>query len=548
MKLHTIPVMLAVFVAPYAVGSGSMTLHPESPGIEVGTTWYEAQHNGTLSRMISQKPDGNVFFVWTNALDESWLERHVFFNSTSLFPDSVGTRLNPLSSLRAGYVTCDATSDNRMVAAYHIVAPMRTAIYVESVVDTFRSEPYIWPHIAVDNVDNVHIVSTAIPAHADSPAAVYYCRTVDAGSTFSAWQTVDTIFHVECEVQASRHSGKVVIAYNHPVSWMRGPSLSDILYVESTDNGDTWDWSAKVNVTGAQPIDTLVPYRDVSAVYDELDSLHLVYTARHMEDTTNLHLSSAIIHWSATVGFTVVYRDTMQGWPCDRNQGQRRLTADTPSLGVDPSTGYLYCVFTASTAGDTSASGWPNNDLWMSYSTDNGLTWSSIVNLTNSSTPGANPDSCDDDEWPSLAEIVNDTVHILYINDKDAGIASAFPSEGARTLNPVLYMKIPVDSVVGIDDVGQEQPVKPLSFGLHSPVPNPCRNSFMVTYEIAKEEMVNLSLYDLAGRLVTTFLSKRQSAGIGTTIYRNSTLPSGIYYCVLEAGAISRTRKVVWLR
>jgi hypothetical protein len=82
----------------------------------------------------------------------------------------------------------------------------------------------------------------------------------------------------------------------------------------------------------------------------------------------------------------------------------------------------------------------------MNYSADGGATWSEPENITNSPTPGCWPMECDSDHWPTLNEVVDDSLYITYINDKDAG---GIPqSEGVDTENPVMYLAIPNPATV----------------------------------------------------------------------------------------------------
>ena len=63
----------------------------------------------------------------------------------------------------------------------------------------------------------------------------------------------------------------------------------------------------------------------------------------------------------------------------------------------------------------------------------------------------------------------------------------------------------------------------------------------------------DLAIYDLAGRRITTLLSGPQSAGEKTVVWDgNDTggreVPSGIYFCRLEAGHQHLTRRMLLLR
>ena len=41
----------------------------------VGQTWWHAQHNSTVGKMVVRDDLGGTHFVWTNALDRGFNER-----------------------------------------------------------------------------------------------------------------------------------------------------------------------------------------------------------------------------------------------------------------------------------------------------------------------------------------------------------------------------------------------------------------------------------------------------------------------------------------
>jgi hypothetical protein len=110
------------------------------------------------------------------------------------------------------------------------------------------------------------------------------------------------------------------------------------------------------------------------------------------------------------------------------------------SIGVDPQSN-LFATFTSWYSTDIAVDGCSNGEVFLCYSNDNGATWTLKGDLTNSHTPDCDAGDCDSDHWSSLAEHVDDNLHILYVNDKDAG---GIPqSEGSITDNPLLYLAYP---------------------------------------------------------------------------------------------------------
>jgi hypothetical protein len=118
---------------------------------------------------------------------------------------------------------------------------------------------------------------------------------------------------------------------------------------------------------------------------------------------------------------------------------------------------------------DNQWAGGANADLWVSVSSDAGMTWDRQRNLTNSYTPHCDPavgDDCQSDYWPSMARwgrqvetgedwsgavIVDPSggtytgdfyLDIQYVNDLDAG-GIGFGDEGTWTYNPIKWFRIP---------------------------------------------------------------------------------------------------------
>jgi hypothetical protein len=545
-----------------------------SPGDTVGTSWYDYQHNGTISKMIVNET-GCVQFDWMNGLDFQASSRHCYYNFGDPPNDKIGVQIDPGIVTRSGYITLDVLSDGRAVAGYHAKLPQWTggsdfasAVAVDLIaclgafnqtfVDTVTQPPVepltpIWPHVAVDPNDNIHVVSHQGAPAAGDPSPVRYSRSTDQGTSFSTWVLVeDSIYTISYDVQTSRQSGKVAIAYAHGVPWDPGQINQDLWYFESTDYGVTWDFNNPINLTNYSPSDTLRAYSDVSTIYDNNDSLHFVFSARSVEDDSLFWFASAIMHWSKETGMTIVNSDTMIGWHSQYDAGAFRMMADRPSLGIDPSTGYLYCVFVGNTPGDTSAAAWPNGDLYATSSCDEGATWGPAVNLTNSPSIGCTPGNCDDDDYPSLAEIVDDNLHILYVNDKDAG---GIPqTEGSWTLNPMLYLKIPktsVPCVVGVEE--EEIPVLPAFYTLSQNVPNPFGTGTTIAYTLPVKSGVALSVYDITGREVVSLLEEEMGAGYHTLRWdgkdnSGNSVSAGVYFYRLQASDFTQTRKLVVLR
>ena len=103
---------------------------------------------------------------------------------------------------------------------------------------------------------------------------------------------------------------------------------------------------------------------------------------------------------------------------------------------------------------------------------------------------------------------------------------------------------------VGIDS---ENILKDMTPGISHFYPNPFNPTVNIGYVLPKRVELTLTVYDISGREVTRLAAGEQSAGTheiqwnGVDVSGNS-VSTGVYFCRLEAGEISQTIKMVYLK
>ncbi len=421
---------------------------------QVGTTWYDYQHNGSMSRMVAYGPDGSVHCSWTNGLNSGATQRVVYYNRklpTGVWQyGSTGVQVNTIAL--GGYCTLDLDPNGNAVITYHgTSAGTSDSCFVwnstgEHPLPAGGATPYVWPHVAVDSRGYIHVVAQTNPV-----GTLFYTRSQDGGLTWIAWQQVaslTTAASVSQDITADPVSGKVAIGYTKPIA--SSVMQEDVYYVESLD-GVTWNFASPTNITdfagGVHPASSdSRAYCDVNLFYDMTGNLHAAYTTVQYPTATN---GGKIWHWSNAAGHRYVAGTyAANAWTALNNPGAWRRSIDRPALGQDAS-GNLYCQWgQCTTPGDVSAAtaAYGNWDVWASYSEDGGVNWMAPVNVTDTATPGAPAGQCLSENWANLAKTVTDKMHIQYIKDLDAG---GIPqTEGTWTLNPVDYQGVPTDSIL----------------------------------------------------------------------------------------------------
>ncbi len=112
---------------------------------------------------------------------------------------------------------------------------------------------------------------------------------------------------------------------------------------------------------------------------------------------------------------------------------------------------------------------------------------------------------------------------------------------------------------MGALDVGCEailstgMDVVPGRFVLHQNYPNPFNPVTTLQYDLPEDAMVNITIYDMMGRVVKTLVNGSQTAGY-RTIQWNATndegqpVSAGLYLYTIQAGQYRQTKKMVLLK
>ncbi len=533
-------------------------LATDSPGIIMGTTWYDYQTNGSTGNRVAITDSNTIYVAWMNAYTYPPPPRHIFHNWRDSYGNwnfEMGLKVDdrPDGSAAAGYTTLDIYQGYRGAVAYHYTVPAyvgRLAVdaadypgygYFErfNIPNMFSGNEHIWPYIAVDRNDRVHILMTYPAPAAGDPQDFIYVRSADGGQTWTTETVVDTIMTISAVIDASPVSDKVVMGYCHPTTF-ENQWENDIYYILSED-GISWDFrTGKVNVTQYErDDDSLWAYTDMDIIFDYNDNFHIIWEAQTIDTEGYIQWNTRLFHYnSETEEINLIHM-----WPltdywivgCDCGAWNRPICK--MNLGVH-SSNTLFATWTQFDTLDCSNAGYANGEIYMSYTYD-GTNWQEPINLTNSATPGCYPEECDSDHWSSLADAVNDTLHILYINDKDAG---GIPqTEGVATENPVMYLAYPVDDLVGVD----EEVNRPTNFNLNQNYPNPFNAKTNIAFELKEASPVLLEVFDLTGAKVTTLVDEFMSAGSHSITWNAENVASGVYFYKLEAGTSHETRQAV---
>mgnify|MGYP001161016387 CR=1 FL=1 len=93
----------------------------------------------------------------------------------------------------------------------------------------------------------------------------------------------------------------------------------------------------------------------------------------------------------------------------------------------------------------------------------------------------------------------------------------------------------------------------PEAFALHQNYPNPFNPVTSLRYDLPEDGLVNITVYDMIGRIVKNLVNSPQTAGYKSIIWdatnnRNEPISAGLYLYTIHAGKFRDTRKMVLLK
>jgi hypothetical protein len=481
-----------------------------------GYSTYDLPANDRIPRQIAFSALGTTHVDWTDVnetlkIGDATTYRDV--NYSSWYTD--GTRgsheveLNTTGdNTRSGFAGVAVTEEGKGVAVYHHVVKQGlqnpgTYVSIEATpaAGDFPGEYNppdsganfsdigIWPGCATQTKPGtpdtvyIHVVTNEGTGAAGNTDFGYTRAKYRADGALTSWapvQTPDSSDDISVTVVASRKSGKVAIFYSRQADWNAQSSDADMWYIESKNYGDDWingfgnnGGDTAINITHYGPGDAYgngvraAGYH--SAVYDENDSLHIVWIGL-LYNSGAVASECFIYHWSKATGISQVADGTYNLPDAAGHARGAGTNLVDPFIAVHDSISntlrynFLYVTwnqfgpFTPATTDteDVSVKGIANGEIYIKASTNSGLTWGEPLNISNSHTKLCDR-NCDDDWGVSCAEIANDTIHIAYMNDKSAGVT--LNGQGDPTLNPIFYYKYPAYTPDAYRAIGSSPPI-----------------------------------------------------------------------------------------
>ena len=642
-----------------------------APGDTIGQTTYDWWSNGPAKRTIAVPSDGDCFHVVWDGSDQAcpWPDRSARYNAREVDGSiwyfrtgmSGGMWLQGLYRNRCGSV--DIKTDNTAhismlteIPTGHVpsvaadILPCLCA-FITVHCSTAAPDTFLYPRVAIDSDDIVHLFSRSqMGRH-----KLEYARRKDLWF-YGSWTELDTLGYGWHNATASKQSSTVAAIYSvaGDSAWQPPDRHNSLVIYESFDSGSTFTRKTILKDL-LEPTDTLnCMLWGGNGLYDGSDSIHVVTVATKPADLGEYYPLAAcnLWHFTSELGLTVVSSyPRMYDAPAfngvDGIYGNNQLIY-MPSIGYDPETGYFYVLWVEFPWYEEQG-GFQCGELFVRRSTDGGQTWSFKMDMTNTHN--------ESEVYPSLAELVDGNLHIVYEQDVVAG--SYVRGSSSMSFNPVKYLGYPVadgnaaaltidsppdavsygqsytpevtvqnrgaepisfsvscqadygeycfymdtqpvtdlapgatehvsfepwvpDSVlqglsgtfwtcvgfvgdtdysddcvqksvlVGIEEAADRR-IKPTRSVLGSCHPNPFNLLTSIRYEIAEAGHISISVYDLAGRIVSTLVDQNLAGGTYTATWNGKDsggqlVPNGVYFYRLKSGSFTATDKTVLIR
>jgi len=185
-------------------------------------------------------------------------------------------------------------------------------------------------------------------------------------------------------------------------------------------------------------------------------------------------------------------------------------------------------------------------DIGESHSTDGGLTWSAVRNITNT---------------PSISECCIQTAKHIGTNNK---LHITYGTRANNTDPPDIYWNVEfaggaqeiynwyLGNPSGVEEQEAEGPGV-VACGLGSVSPNPMRGSGTIAYQLSTHAHTSLTVYNALGQRVKTLLDRVEPAGRSLSAWdaqdeSGARVPPGIYFFRLCSGSFTQVREVVVVR
>lgn len=559
--------------------------------VEIGKSTYDLQSNSSMQNRLINHGDGTLSASWTMATDQDWTDRgsgYNYFDGTAWGPTPT-SRLEQIR--RTGWPSLNRLADGTDVVLSHFSPPpydgnllrkQADGTWTEKNLGTL-TEPIgvLWPRSTVGGPDRntFHAIALTTPValdgaiHKGMDGHILYYRSLDGGETFDK---IDVVLPGADSTNYLTLGGDnyAIHANGNTVAVLVMGGWGDTKVIKSEDNGETWTEHIVNEFPLPEPYDIVAGYDKTEWPNDTFDTsdgagnvlvdgngkVHVVYSAVTVFDDAFGNTESfffpadnSINYWNEDMGdgnkiIIGGYFDENGNDSIDiandayGNYGQG--LASYPSMGMDAS-GNIFVVYSAVTESYSNPDANPGlqhfRRLYVQGSTDGGTTWNDPVGIIN-------PDFADDffyqyfeAVFPSMANLVDDHLHIVYQLDFEPGLALNGDMDAVSD-NFIQYTKIPVDYALGLSSTKEVITPEQIKFSI---TPNPASEAVFLNFELEEAGKVNMELFNPIGQKVADFGTANYPTGSFSKEISLAGIAKGTYVVKLQTEKTVTSKLIV---
>jgi len=150
------------------------------------------------------------------------------------------------------------------------------------------------------------------------------------------------------------------------------------------------------------------------------------------------------------------------------------------------------------------------------------------------------------EEWEKIGFVLGEgnsssPVSYTYVDENVSGKQNLqyrlkqIDTDGTYEYSPVVFVTL-------------EEIALPIEFKLHHNYPNPFNPETTIAYEIAKENITTLLVYDMQGKLVEILVNENQFPGRYKLTFQANNYASGVYFCKLNSGNQQQLIKMLLMK
>ncbi len=157
-----------------------------------------------------------------------------------------------------------------------------------------------------------------------------------------------------------------------------------------------------------------------------------------------------------------------------------------------------------------------------------------------------------DEKMKALKDTTFNDLYIQFVSGEMTGTYDIgyFVTNAALDFDEDHYYDISLDNPITINDPSaiEDKGQNPATFALNQNYPNPFNPSTTIRYSVEKSGLVQLLVYDVSGKQVSTIVNGFKQAGSHQARFIAPDLASGIYYYRLIASDQVLSRKMILVK